>query len=85
MQVRFIVYDMKCAVGRKGVFYEVFQMAADIGRVRMYSGHPPPYRQGRSAVPILKGAEAGLIKKRWMHSMRIWLPEKVQMISWRVR
>ena len=27
----------------------------------------------------------GLIKKRWMHSMRIWLPEKVQMISWRVR
>ena len=39
MQVRFIVYDMKCAVGRKGVFYEVFQMAADIGHVRMYSGH----------------------------------------------
>ena len=33
MQVRFIVCDMKCAVGRKGVFYEVFQMAADIGRV----------------------------------------------------
>ena len=32
---------------------------------------PPPYRQERSAVPILKGAEAGLIKKRWMHSMRI--------------
>ena len=71
MQVRFIVCDMKCAVGRKGVFYEVFQMAADIGRVRMYSGHPPPYRQERSAVPILKGAEEGLIKKRWMHSMRI--------------
>lgn len=23
MQVRFIVYDMKCAAGRKGVFYEV--------------------------------------------------------------
>ena len=32
---------------------------------------PPPYRQERSAVPILKGAEEGLIKKRWMHSMRI--------------
>ena len=70
MQVRFIVYDMKCAVRRKGVFYEVFQMAADIGCVRMYSGHPP-YRQERSAVPILKRAEASLIKKRWMHSMRI--------------
>ena len=69
MQVRFIVCDMKCAVGRKGVFYEVFQMAADIGRVRMYSG--PPYRQERSAVPILKRVGAGLIKKRWMHSMRI--------------
>ena len=39
MQIRFIVYDMKCAVGRKGVFYEVFQMAADIGCVRMYGGH----------------------------------------------
>lgn len=38
MQVRFIVYDMKCAVGREGVFYEIFQMAADIGCVRMYSG-----------------------------------------------
>ena len=83
MQVRFIVYDMKCAVGRKGVFYEVFQMAADIGRVRMYSGHR---RIGRgSAVPILKRVGAGLIKKRWMHSMRIWLPGKVQMIGWRVR
>ena len=45
MQVRFIVYDMKCAVGRKGVFYEIFQMAADIGRIRMYSGHR---RIGRS-------------------------------------
>lgn len=45
MQVRFIVYDMKCAVGREGVFYEIFQMAADIGCVRMYSGHR---RIGRS-------------------------------------
>ena len=45
MQVRFIVYDMKCAVGREGVFYEIFQMAADIGCVRMYSGR---HRIGRS-------------------------------------
>ena len=30
---------MKCAVGREGVFYEVFQMAADIGRVRMWDDY----------------------------------------------
>jgi len=62
MQVRFIVYDMKCAVGREGVFYEIFQMAADIGRIRMYSGHRRIGRGGQ-LFRFLKGGGGGLLKK----------------------
>jgi len=53
---------MKCAVGREGVFYEIFQMAADIGRIRMYSGHR---RIGRGGllVRFFNEGGGGVLKK----------------------
>lgn len=83
MQVRFIVCDMKCAVGRKGVFYEVFQMAADIGRVRMYSGHR---RIGRSVQLFRFERNGGGPYKETLDALyENMTAGEGSMISWRVR